>query len=213
MSVATVDLIGVLNAKQNVSGGDRQVMSDERDNLLIAQGLPRYTEMSRRGTGWQVMNTSALAAVVVRPSTVAGLTLWNGETAGGKSYILDRAFAHNLVGVANSSYGIWLCLHPAGMTKPTADITAIKGNYGLLYSGNAIVDTGATVLDNGWFPWSDAGHAVTITVPGGQIIAMVEGRLIVPPQGGVSIQVVADTTAATFTHGFHWYEERLTLAA
>ena len=212
MGQQSVNLVTTFHATGKVDGVERPVESAEERSLLASLVLPPYTELTRRGNGWSVMNTSALAALVVRPSTVANLTLWNGEGSGGKSYIIDRAFAHNLVGVAGSSYGIWLCIHPAGMAAPTADITAIKGNSGKAYNGLAKVDTGATVNDNGWFPWGDAGHAVTVTVPGGQVGVLVEGRLIVPPQGGISLQVVADAIGATFTPGFAWYEEKLTLA-
>ena len=56
----------------------RYLRSNEEQELLVSQGLPPYTELSRRGRGWQVMDTSATAAVVVRPSTGAGLTINNG---------------------------------------------------------------------------------------------------------------------------------------
>ena len=209
----TIDaaLVNVFKGRGRVSGDDHQVEVAEDKSLFIAHSLPPYTEMARQGQGGSAMNTTALAALVVRPSTVAMATLWNGEGTGGKSYIIDRAFAHNLVGVANSSYGIWLCVHPAGMTKPTADITAIKGHSGKVYNGLAVFDTGATVIDNGWFPWGNSGHAVTVTVPGGQVEILVDGRLIVPPQAGISLSVVADTTSATFTSGFAWYEKKITL--
>src|SRR3990167_9210435 len=132
----------------------RYIRSNEEQELLTAQGLPPYTELTRRGRGWQVMDTSATAAVVVRPSTVAGLTVYNGETgATAKSYVIDRVGAFNLVTTAAlSDWSIWACIHPAGMTAPTADITAIKGMNGGTYAGSAIVDTAATVTDNGWFP-------------------------------------------------------------
>ena len=188
----------------------------DTQDLFVAQGLPPYTEMARQGDGWSVILITALAALVVRPSTVAMLTLWNGESAGGKSYIIDRIFSHNLVGTANGVYGLWYTIHPAGMTKPTADIAAsgtnIVGNTGKKYNGLAVVDSGATVLDNGWYPIGKSEHTVTVTTPGGQLEALVEGRFIVPPQGGISITVVADVVGvATHAPGLSWFEKVLTL--
>ena len=190
------------------------VRMNEAGELLVAQGLPAYTEMSRRGIGWQVMNTSALAALVVRPSTVANLTLYNGETgATAKSYVVDRIFAFNLVNTdAIEDWSVWATVHPS-MAAPTADITAIKSMSGVAaYAGSAIVDTGATVLDSGWFPvdsiGSKVGNTSTVT-PGTAVAIPIEGRLIVPPGGGISTTVVASLTGQTFTMGFAWYEVQL----
>jgi hypothetical protein len=177
--------------------------------------LPSYAQITARGVGWQAMTTTAGAALVVRPSTVALATLFNNNpVSDGVCLIIDAAFAHNLVGVANSSYGIWLCVHPVGMAAPTNDITvrnSLSGLSATTPASKTLLDAGATVLDDGWFPWGDAGHAVTVTVPGGQVTAPVDGRIIVPPTAAVSMTVVADTTGATFTTGFRWYEKKIPL--
>ena len=189
-----------------LDGNDSYVATSGNHELLTTQGLPPYTELSRLGYGWQVMNTSALAAVVVRPSTVAGLTVYNGSTD--KNYVIDRIGAFNLVTTdAIHDWSLWFCLHPAGMTAPTADITAIKGYSGLTYAGAAIVDTGATVTDNGWFSARDGhvGNPGTVT-PGTAISYDLEGRIIVPPTGGFSVNVVASLVGDTFTHMISWFE-------
>ena len=189
-----------------------QVHPDTSD-LLVAQGLPPYAEMARQGLGWQAMATAAVAALVVRPTTVATATLWNGEPEGtGKSLIMDAAFAHNLVGVANSDYGIWLCVHPVGMAAPTNDITARNSMSGRANgAARTFFDNGATVADDGWFPWGNSVANVTITVPGGQVEAQIGGRIIIPPTAGISMSIVADTTGVTSTCGFRWFEKKLTL--
>ena len=131
----------------------RYLRSNSEQEQLVSQGLPPYTELTRRGVGWQVMDTTATAAVVVRPSTVAGLTLYNGEVgATAKSYVIDRIFAFNLVSTdVIAGWSIWAAVHPT-MVAPTADITAIRSMNGKsAYAGAAIVDTGASVLDSGWF--------------------------------------------------------------
>lgn len=212
MTTREFAVLGVLGGQGRVSGKDEEGQLAEDKSILVSQSLPPYAEMARLGEGWSVMNTAAIASLVVRPSTVAMGTLWNGEVGdNAKSYIIDRAFAHNLVGVANSGFGIWLCVHKK-MTAPTADITAIRGNTGKAYNGAAIYDVGATVGDDGWFPWGNSIRTVTITVPGGQVEVLVEGRLIVPPGAGISITVVADTVGVTMTPGFSWWERKLTLS-
>src|SRR3990167_2693244 len=88
---------------------ERRVEVSGNGDLFVAQGLPPYAEITRQGGGWQAMATAAVAALVVRPDTTAMATLHNNEPDNGKSLILDAAFIHNLVGVAGSSYGPWLC--------------------------------------------------------------------------------------------------------
>lgn len=183
---------------------------------IVANGLPPYTMMSLLNKGWQVMNTSALAALVARPSTTAMLTMYNGNTSGSNIVlVIDRIFAFNLVTEdAIADWGVWACIHPTGMTAPTADITAIKSMSGLAtaYSGGVIVDTGATVTDNGWFPVDTTGSKVGnsgTTTPGASVAIPIEGRFVIPPTAGISISVVASTVGNTFTSGFSWYELEL----
>jgi hypothetical protein len=213
-----VNEVAVLSALRRVINGAQAfgVASNEQNDLLVAQNLPPYAELARIGAGWQVMDTSATAAVVVRPSTVAGLTLWNGEAAGGKTYVIDRVFAFNLVSTdAIADWSVWGCVHPVGMAAPTADITAIKNmnGYHSSYGGKAIVDTAATVLDNGWFPLDSVGSKVGNpggVTPGTAIAIPIEGRLEIPPTAGFSINIVASLVTWTFTHGFSWYEVQQT---
>ena len=199
-------------ARLDNAGVEVPAAGDAQGNALVAYGAAPYQNLTRRSEGWSVMNTAALAALVVRPSTVAQLTLWNGEPYGGKSYVMDRAFAHMLVSAATEGrFGMWLTVHPQGMAKPTADITAIKGYSGRSsYGGEAVVDTGATVLDDGWFIWGAGNHSETSdNLPGSHMAVNLEGRLLVPPQGGISLQMVAQTVTSTFTSGFSWYEVQL----
>ena len=166
--------------------------------------LPQSVIWTAKGYGRQIMATAAVAALVVRPTTVAMATLFNNS--GNKNYVIDRAFAHNLVGAANSVYGLWLCVHPVGMTAPTNDITTARSSTnGGAANADGIFDNGATVLDNGWFPWGKSGHTVTVTTPGEQLEVDIAGRIILPPTAAISLHVVADVTGATFTAGFHWY--------
>lgn len=195
-------------------GVQQAVKANSQNEQLVAQGLPPYTEMSRRGLGWQVMDTSATAAVVVRPSTTAGLTLWNGEVGStAKSYVIDSVKVFNLVSTAAlSDFSVWVCIHPTGMAAPTADITAIKSMNGkIAYTGAAIVDTAASVADNGWFPIGSTAnviHGVGVT-PSHAISIPVEGRFVIPPTAAISVNVVASIVGLTFTHGFSWFEVAL----
>ena len=159
------------------------------------------------------MQSAATAALVVRPSTTAAITFWNGEPPGGKSLILDRIFTHNLVSTAvKTFFGLWYCMHKPGMTEPTNDITSLRGsgNGSAPNTGVVIVDVGATVVNNGWFPAGREGSiSETGVTPQGIAEWEAKGRLVVPPSGGVSLQVVASLVGDTFTSGASWYRHQL----
>lgn len=171
--------------------------------------VPYSLAWTAKGYGKQAMATAAVAALVVRPSTTAMATLRNNSA--NKALVIERVFGHNLVAVAESEYQLWLCSHPAGMAAVTNDITVRNSTNGRAAGGSdTSFDNGATVTDDGWFIWSPFGHTTTVTTPAGSVLAEVGGRIIVPPTGGISAQVVAQTTSATFTLGFHWFEVPLT---
>jgi hypothetical protein len=185
---------------------------NEVNEQLVAQGLPPYTEMARLGQGWSTMSVSAVAGLVVRPTTVAAYEIFNGYPTGGKSLIIDRIFAHNLVGiVAANSFVLW-----AGVASVKAAVTSgsfvVRGHSGKAYGGPVIAAASTTVVDPGWFPWGIGGTAsVGTALPMSGCVAPVEGRLIVPPQCSLCLHVVSSTTAMTFTQGASWYEQQITL--
>ncbi len=177
---------------------------------LVAGGLPPYTESTRRGGGFQVIATSAVAGLVVRPSTVAALELWNGYSA--KSLIIDRLFSHNLVSTnVIESFTLWAAVTAAKAAPSTASL-AVRGNTGKAYSGSVINAVGTTVVDSGWFPYGGGfTKGAGGVVPHGAIDARIEGRLIVPPGCSLCIHVVSSLVGQTFCSGAAWYEEQITI--
>lgn len=197
-------------------GEEKPLELNENKNLIVAQGMPPHVELSRLGSGWSAIATAAIAALVVRPTTVAAFTLFNGEANGGKSYVIDRLFTHGLVSSsATGFFGLWACLHPQGMTNPGIDIarsaTNLTGNTGKQYTGQGVVGVAETVVNNGWYPWGSGQGIAVAAVPGSHADVEVGGRLIVPPQGGISLHVVASVTGDTYTSGLSWYEVQLDL--
>jgi len=182
------------------------VDNDETDLKSTEGGVLHTTDQARiwtaKGYGWMAMATSAVASLIVRPTTTAIATLYNNTT---KNFVLERAFAHNLVSIADGQFGIWLCVHPVGMTAPTNDITVRNNTRGDVAGTEGIFDNGATVVDNGWFPWGENSTSVTATVPGSLAQALIRGQIILPPTAAISISVVAQTAVVTTCCGFHWF--------
>ncbi len=174
-----------------------------------AGGIQYTADITRKwtlqGYGRQAMATSAVASLIVRPSTLSIATLYNNTN---KNFHMERAFAHNLLGIANGDFGIWLCVHPKGAIAadtPDEDITVMNTTNG----GNALTegqfDVEAAVKDDGWFPWGENSTSVTATVPGPLAQAFIRGEIVLPPTAGISISVVGQTAVITTTCGFHWY--------
>lgn len=198
-------------------GGSREevnIKGDRYGNVHISQGLPAYTEITAQGEGWQVMTTSPVACLNIRPSTTSLATLWNGESGGGKSYIVDRVFAQQLVSESAvvARWGLWVCVHKE-MAAPTAEITAIRGLSGKYnYTGKGRYDADAGVVDDGWFPWGEGMDVETVsTIGGNQVSANVGGRIVIPPQCGLSLHGVASTINVDLCVGVAWYEVQLDL--
>ncbi len=185
---------------------------NEKSEQLIAMGLPRGAEMARKGQTWATISTTAVAGLVVRPSTTAAFELWNGYAAGGKSLIVDRLFFFNLVSTnVVEGFSGWAAV-TAAKAAPSSDSLTVRGNTGKPYGGPVIAGRSTTVVDSGWFPWTNAYQkGAGGVVPFGAVIAEVDGRLIVPPQCSLCLHVVASLVGQTFTQGASWYEEQITL--
>jgi hypothetical protein len=184
-------------------GSNPVYVKTTKNGEIVTSDITRI--WTAKGYGRQAMATAAVAAVVVRPSTTAIASLYN---FGSNYFVIERAFAHELVSAAVTTASLWLCLHPKGypVLPATNDITARNGTSGLVVDGDGYFDIEDTVTADGWFPWSENyGYALTVTTPSVVLMANVNGRLIVPPTAGISISVVASVNTATFTCGFHWF--------
>ena len=196
--------------QRRVSGVLANFELNEFDEQIVAQGLPPYAEMVRLGTGWSTMSTSAVAALVVRPSTTAAFEIYNANVSTGPSLIIDRLFYFNLVSTnVVESFSGWAMVAAA----PTDGSFAVNGNSGNPYGGAVIAAASTTVVDEGWFPWTQhATKGAAGVTPQGVAVAEVGGRLIVPPGGSLCLHVVASLVGQTFTQGASWYERILTVA-
>ena len=179
---------------------------------LVAGGLPSGTETTRRGGRWSTMSTSAVAGLVVRPTTAAGFEIFNGYATGGKSLIIDRIFSFNLVSTnVIESFSQWAAV-TAAKAAVTSGSFVVRGSSGKGYGGPVIAAASTTVVDSGWFPWGGGfTKGAGGVVPHGVIDAAVNGQLIVPPQCSLCLHVVSSLTGQTFTQGASWVEEQITI--
>lgn len=193
-------------------------------DLLVAQGLPVNTEVTRLGSRYATMATSAVAALVARPTTTAALEIYNNTGAvnfngAPQSMIVTRLFSHELVTSTTGLGGgaIIYAMVTTGKAAPTdaaLAVNSLSGKAALPAAGPILNAASTTVVANGWFPY---GYTVKkesagAVVPGGGLEAIIDGRLIVPPGCSLCIHVVSGYAGDTFTSGAEWVFEPLTLA-
>lgn len=194
----------------------QQIHANNRGDLLVAQALPPLADIVRMGQSWQVKTSSATAALTTEPTTVALLSLFNNESATGKSYVIDSVAMWERVVDATQQNELALFVmnskRSTTSTPPTDAALTIRSLAGRTYDGAARTLVGATVVDEGWFP---AG----ISAPGASAVAggawrvhdvNLRGMYIVPPNGYFHVSAAKIAATASQLHVvIRWHEVQL----
>ena len=201
---------------ENAVGAAMQALQlNEFKELLVTGGLPQYADITRQSVGWATMSTTAVAGLVVRPTTTAAFEIYNPSGTGRPSLIIDRLFFFNLVSTnVVEGWSGWAQVSTPDRVAaaPTSGSFVVRGSTGQAYGGAVIAAANTTVVDSGWFPWTNAVQkGAGGVVPFGATIAEVNGRLIVPPGASLSLHVVSSLVGQTFTQGASWYEKVITV--
>jgi hypothetical protein len=195
---------------------EEQFHLNSRGDQIVVQGLPELTELVRLGDSWQVANATGQAALTALPTTVAGLTLWNGEPATGKSYAIDSFGSWEAVVDATQTdvTAIFACNNKTPVTAPTDAALAIRSLSGKSYGGKARTVAGGTIVNDGWFAHGTPGAQMAAAAAGAnwkvnEIIC--RGLYLVPPGGAFNVQAVKAAAAAAAQQFFfvRWHEVQL----
>ncbi len=198
---------GVYQAEIN-AGGD----------LLVAQGLPLHAELTRLGTRWSVvMDTSdafTFAAAPAWATTNANLVLYNGEAAGGKSYVIDTVWGAAITSIAAASNMVCIGqISNAGVAAPSNNTSClITGTSGKIYAGaakKAVTNTAFAIASKWTVLGNSNGHPSTSI--GAGVFCEVLGRFIIVPGAAFCVNLLANTNAGTGVQGIDWYEVQLDL--
>jgi hypothetical protein len=192
---------------------EEQFHLNSRGDQIVVQGLPELTELVRLGDSWQVANATGQAALTALPTTVAGLTLWNGEPATGKSYAIDSFGSWEAVVDATQTdvTAIFACNNKTPVTAPTDAALAIRSLSGKSYGGKARTVAGGTIVNDGWFAHGTPGAQMAAAAAGAnwkvnEIIC--RGLYLVPPGGAFNVQAAKAAAAAAAQQFFfvRWHE-------
>lgn len=203
-------------------GDDEQLVLTQQLELLLAQGAAPFQEITKMGRSFVITTTTAVAAAAAIPSTAGGLSLYNGEPDGGRSYIIDFISANGVATAAAAGHAQLLAL--IGQVReaiPVNSALIAKKMNGL---GGGTNDTKARTILTGtglpattgiaadWFPVGQGiERAAAASVPGAGLYWEGNGRVIVAPGRYFSMQVLADTAASTFQLCIAWHEKLLLL--
>lgn len=204
-------------AASNLASGDGKPDVNSRGDLCVAPALPPLTELARMGELWTcaIATGSAFTMVNAWPTTRAELVLFNGEPAGGKTYVVVGAFCSYITSAAAAQSTVLLAqlaLH--GIAAPTDDSAQLifsrsgKRAYGG-YAKRAVANT-AFCLANKWEAIAfSAGNATTANIGETLIANELYGGWLVPPGGCIGLAGVASTAAGTAVLGVTWAEVQL----
>lgn len=190
---------------------------DNMGLLQVAQSMPELAALVRLGQSYQVALAAGLAALTALPTTVAGLSLYNGEPATGKSYIIDSFGSWEAVADVTQAdvTALFAMNNVVPVTAPAATALTIRSLSGRVYGGKARPVTTATVVNDGWFAHGAEAQGTTVTGAGGLQWkvneAKVKGMYIVTPGGQFNIQAVKAAAAVAAQQFFfvRWHEAQI----
>ena len=178
--------------------------------LSMPYGLP-YAKWVAEGKGYRAIEATATAGVAALPTTTAGLTLQNAEQDNGKWYVVHSVFCTFEASAAavETAY----IAHVVGMNRVAAGtndlgLTSVKPLLAGAgpYAGAAILDLGATVIDDLWMPITS--HVSNAVASNGEfsLVAEIGGLVVIKPKAQYSLEICATTTGVTGRLGLTWFE-------
>lgn len=193
------------------------INANNRGDQIVVQGLPALTEVVRMGNSYQAITGTAAAALTAIPTTVALVTVWNGEPAMGRSYVIDSVFwTKIIVDTTQVEAGpTMFCMNNTAnpIAAITGSLTPVSLSGRRNYAGLGLVGVGQTVTNNTWFPCGTTSAGIVPAIAGSGWQAAdydLRGMYIVPPAGAFSIGLAEITaTASKFQLGMRWHEVQL----
>lgn len=188
------------------------LIASKNGELITRKSVPDYAPLVLDGKVWRVQDTTTTAALTATPTTTSGLTVQNPTLD--KYYLI---FAVSIiVDVAPASIGsvsIMQCSHKLPVTAYTRDIPgsaapfingakAGQGNY----SGQIILDRGASVVDDGWTPVGDMLSNVVNSQAWMTKQSVLIIPVIIPPLQHWSLAAVANSGTFEAGFGLTWAE-------
>lgn len=194
------------------SGQETLVDANQAGQLITSNGMPRYTEMSRRFDYQQVQTSTLFAPLNAVPTTTAILELWVNSTSN-RVMVVESLFADQILGTAAAqAYAIYACVSvnkavPALTALAIRDVLGERDAITPTVGSEIVTGVGTTVVANGWRPYGPpTGSALEAATPMHSWEAPIDGRLIVRPGRSLQLHITGSlTTASSFQVGAQFY--------
>lgn len=217
MSASFLQKLGIGRSAKVSNGVEQALLGSILGSAKMAQVEPPRTltsAMGRRYAGGCQVIASGIAPVAAIPTTTATLALYNGESDGGASLVIERIGYGLGSGTAAAGATLFLCV-----TKiPLATVPTMESNYALqsLSNGNrrskAIWKAGATVSTDAWFAAMSSFQLAAANVGQGGDYYIGEGEIIIPPRHALGIAILSGSgTSPLYSVGAVWSELDLDL--
>lgn len=209
---------GVAAAKYREGLTTGQAHVSNRGDLAVVQALPQRTELVRLGSSY-ITRSTLIGPNNGDPTTFVTFNIYNGETEGGKHYLIDTigwVVLQQGGAPTNDTMRLWAQLSVSPVARPNGTLsTTIQSLSGRqFYGGKALASSGSIAPIEAW-------HEIACMVPtagmGTTILGMasevnVYGRYIVPPGGMFALTITWPLNAnSRITPWIIFHEVNLTL--
>lgn len=185
---------------------------DPRGAMYVSQDLPERAEIARLGST-VIMRTDEVACQTAIPTTTAPHVLWNGESAGGKSLVIDKiTWTCTTSNAAASAFSLLAVVNKAAAASvPATADTQAQTVYttGRGYSGKAKTSHTVTVVDDVWFPIGGAFVTALTATVGSQLEANINGLIVLAPGYVMGISCIAQSTTGKGKVAFWFHEAQI----
>ena len=202
---------------------ETQIELSQQGEQLIAFSAAPYQEITRQGrTYWCNTGSTPVASVIAMPTTAATFSIFNNESDGGRSYIIDQVWMI-VTAQANASIpqaNMVGCMGQVRAAVP-ADLKAATviqktTNGGVKLDSRARINlavglTAETGFAGNWAPIGSTINAAVSALPGFQQVVNLDGQYIVQPGRYFALHCVSSVTAVTCAMGIVWTEKYLNL--
>ncbi len=212
-----------LKAINRVTTDEIFLQANQAKEGLNAQGDSKYADITRAGKAFSMKSTTVVAAVTALPTTAVNIAFYNTDPDGGRSMVIDAIFAEH-TGNAGAALEQATIIGVLGQTRIIVTTMADSGliprklnGLGPTTDTCARMSIAAETLDAitgvavGWIPLATSITTTVISLPGGQLFAPIDGRLIIPPGRFFGLHVLAASVDIDFNMGMMWHERRMTL--
>lgn len=191
-----------------------ELRSTKGRELITSKRLPDFATLVNEEKVFELLDTTTTVALVARPTVTASLTMQNPSGSGKHYVVYGLSIYTDVVPATLGTVTVWHCIHKLTAAAFTRDLvltgtgagTAACLKAGVNYNGQAIVDRGATVVDDGWVPTPLTLVSNIATTNFQSNAAKLVAPVIIPPGMHYSLQTTATVVTFESALGIMWAE-------